>query len=118
VAGPCSCDGSTLAAMRNSSSRRRRRWQITIRQHSLSGASHFLDGFHAPNVSCCHPPCLKLPRRRHPLTHIVARSPDTDASPQVRIVSHAFDIIHLLSDQNPIQVLVDAIINRWVRGGM
>jgi small subunit ribosomal protein S5e len=36
----------------------------------------------------------------------------------VRIVSHAFDIIHLLSDQNPIQVLVDAIINRWVRGGM
>jgi hypothetical protein len=28
-------------------------------------------------------------------------------------VSHAFDIIHLLTDQNPIQVLVDAIINRW-----
>lgn len=28
-----------------------------------------------------------------------------------RIVSHAFDIVHLLSDQNPIQVLVDAIIN-------
>ncbi|KAL4545868.1 hypothetical protein Ndes2526B_g05000 [Nannochloris sp. 'desiccata'] len=28
-----------------------------------------------------------------------------------RIVSHAFDIIHLLTDQNPIQVLVDAIIN-------
>ena len=31
---------------------------------------------------------------------------------QVRIVQHAFDIIHLLTDQNPIQVLVDAIINR------
>lgn len=30
----------------------------------------------------------------------------------VRIVKHAFDIIHLLSDSNPIQVLVDAIINR------
>ncbi|KIY94142.1 40S ribosomal protein S5 [Monoraphidium neglectum] len=35
------------------------------------------------------------------------------AGQRVRIVSHAFDIIHLLSDQNPIQVLVDAIINRW-----
>ncbi|KIZ06350.1 40S ribosomal protein S5-1 [Monoraphidium neglectum] len=33
----------------------------------------------------------------------------------VRIVSHAFDIIHLLSDQNPIQVLVDAIINSGPR---
>jgi small subunit ribosomal protein S5e len=29
----------------------------------------------------------------------------------VRIVQHAFEIIHLLTDQNPIQVLVDAIIN-------
>lgn len=28
-----------------------------------------------------------------------------------RIVQHAFEIIHLLTDQNPIQVLVDAIIN-------
>jgi hypothetical protein len=32
---------------------------------------------------------------------------------KVRIVSHAFEIVHLLTDQNPIQVLVDAIINRW-----
>ena len=31
---------------------------------------------------------------------------------QVRIVRHAFDIINLLTDINPIQVLVDAIINR------
>ena len=31
---------------------------------------------------------------------------------QVRIVKHAFEIIHLLTDQNPIQVTVDAIINR------
>lgn len=31
---------------------------------------------------------------------------------QVRIVRHAFDIVNLLTDQNPIQVLVDAIINR------
>lgn len=31
---------------------------------------------------------------------------------QVRIVKHAFEIINLLTDQNPIQVLVDAIINR------
>ncbi len=36
-----------------------------------------------------------------------------DPRPQVRIVKHAFDIIHLLTDQNPIQVVVDAIINRW-----
>ena len=28
-----------------------------------------------------------------------------------RIVQHAFEIIYLLTDQNPIQVLVDAIIN-------
>ena len=30
----------------------------------------------------------------------------------VRIIKHAMEIIHLLSDQNPIQVIVDAIINR------
>ena len=29
----------------------------------------------------------------------------------VRIVQHAFDIVHLLTDSNPIQQLVDAIIN-------
>lgn len=29
-----------------------------------------------------------------------------------RIIEHTFDIIHLLSDQNPIQVVIDAIINR------
>lgn len=33
----------------------------------------------------------------------------------VRIVSHAFEIINLLTDQNPIQVLVDAIINTGPR---
>lgn len=31
----------------------------------------------------------------------------------VRIVKHAMEIIHLLTDQNPIQVIVDAVINRW-----
>lgn len=31
---------------------------------------------------------------------------------QVRIVKHSFEIINLVTDQNPIQVLVDAIINR------
>jgi len=31
---------------------------------------------------------------------------------QVRIVKHAFEIISLLTDQNPVQTLVDAIINR------
>jgi hypothetical protein len=31
----------------------------------------------------------------------------------VRIVRHAFDIINLLTDSNPIQILVDAIINRY-----
>ena len=30
----------------------------------------------------------------------------------VRIIKHSFEIVHLLTDQNPIQVLVDAIINR------
>ncbi|KAI6697894.1 hypothetical protein NL676_018013 [Syzygium grande] len=29
----------------------------------------------------------------------------------VRIVIHAMEIIHLLTDQNPIQVIVDAVIN-------
>ncbi|KAI9482186.1 ribosomal protein S5 [Coemansia sp. RSA 1085] len=33
----------------------------------------------------------------------------------VRIVQHAFEIINLLTDQNPIQVLVDAIINTGPR---
>jgi len=33
----------------------------------------------------------------------------------VRIVRHAMEIVHLLSDQNPIQVLVDAIINAGPR---
>ena len=32
-----------------------------------------------------------------------------------RILKHAFEIIHLLTDQNPIQVLVDAIINTGPR---
>jgi small subunit ribosomal protein S5e len=33
----------------------------------------------------------------------------------MRIVQHAFEIIHLLADKNPIQVLVDAIINAGPR---
>jgi small subunit ribosomal protein S5e len=33
----------------------------------------------------------------------------------VRIVMHAFEIIHLLTDANPIQVLVDAIVNTGPR---
>ena len=33
----------------------------------------------------------------------------------VRIIKHSFEIVHLLTDQNPIQVLVDAIINRCCR---
>ncbi|CAJ0766646.1 22827_t:CDS:2, partial [Entrophospora sp. SA101] len=33
----------------------------------------------------------------------------------LRIVKHAFEIIHLSTDQNPIQVLVDAIINTGPR---
>jgi len=32
----------------------------------------------------------------------------------VRIIKHAMEIIHLLTDQNPIQVIVDAVINRYV----
>ncbi|ORX89007.1 40S ribosomal protein S5 [Basidiobolus meristosporus CBS 931.73] len=33
----------------------------------------------------------------------------------VRIVKHAFEIINLLTDQNPVQVLIDAIINSGPR---
>jgi len=33
----------------------------------------------------------------------------------VRIVRHAMEIIHLLTDQNPVQVVVDAIINAGPR---
>ena len=33
----------------------------------------------------------------------------------VRIVAHAFEIIHLLTDLNPVQVLVDAIVNTGPR---
>lgn len=32
----------------------------------------------------------------------------------VRIVKHAMEIIHLLTDLNPIQVIVDAVINRYI----
>ena len=32
-----------------------------------------------------------------------------------RIVKHTFDIIHLLTDQNPIQIVVDAVINSGPR---
>lgn len=33
----------------------------------------------------------------------------------VRIVKHTLELIHLLTDQNPVQVLVDAIINSGPR---
>ena len=33
----------------------------------------------------------------------------------VRIVKHAFEIIHLLTGENPVQILVDAIINSGPR---
>ncbi|KNC46569.1 40S ribosomal protein S5 [Thecamonas trahens ATCC 50062] len=33
----------------------------------------------------------------------------------VRIIKHCFEIIHLLTDQNPIQVLVDAVANAGAR---
>lgn len=32
----------------------------------------------------------------------------------VRIVKHAMEIIHLLTDANPIQIIVDAVINRHI----
>jgi small subunit ribosomal protein S5e len=32
-----------------------------------------------------------------------------------RIVNHAFEIVHLLTDQNPLQVLVDAVQNTGPR---
>jgi len=33
----------------------------------------------------------------------------------VRIVKHAFEIIALMTDQNPIQVLIDAVVNASIR---
>ncbi|KAJ3329942.1 ribosomal protein S5 [Blyttiomyces sp. JEL0837] len=33
----------------------------------------------------------------------------------VRIIKHSFEIVHLLTDQNPIQILIDAIINTGPR---
>ncbi|KEH24339.1 40S ribosomal protein S5 [Medicago truncatula] len=33
----------------------------------------------------------------------------------VRIIKHAMEIIHLLTDQNPIQVIVDAVVNSGPR---
>ena len=33
----------------------------------------------------------------------------------VRIVKHALEIIHVLTEQNPIQVVVDAIVNSGAR---
>merc|ERR1712216_1071493 len=33
----------------------------------------------------------------------------------MRIVKHAFEIVHLLTDQNPVQVLVDAVVNSGPR---
>ena len=33
----------------------------------------------------------------------------------VRIVRHALELIHILTDQNPVQVFVDAIINSGPR---
>eukprot|EP00483_Globobulimina_turgida_P012303 UN12325 len=33
----------------------------------------------------------------------------------VRIIKHAFEIINLLTDKNPLQVLVDAVINAGPR---
>ena len=33
----------------------------------------------------------------------------------VRIIKHAMEIIHLLTDANPIQVIIDAIVNRYKR---
>ena len=36
----------------------------------------------------------------------------------VRIFKHAVEIIHLLADQNPILVIVDAVINRYVCAGI
>lgn len=33
----------------------------------------------------------------------------------VRIIKHAMEIIHLLTDANPIQIIVDAVINRQIQ---
>lgn len=50
----------------------------------------------------CYSACFQIT----PLSNLVCNPV------QVRIVQHSMDIIHLLTDQNPIQVVVDAIINR------
>ena len=52
-------------------------------------------------------------RPAKPLSTIETR--DIARIHQVRILRHAMEIIHLLTDQNPIQVVVDAIINSGPR---
>ncbi|MFS8007595.1 putative ribosomal protein S5/S7 [Helianthus anomalus] len=32
----------------------------------------------------------------------------------VRIVKHAMEIIHLFTDATPIQIILDAVINRYI----
>ena len=51
------------------------------------------------------------------LTNSLMKSGRNDGKKQmaVRIIKHAFEIVHLLTGENPIQVLVDAIINTGPR---
>jgi small subunit ribosomal protein S5e len=58
------------------------------------------------------PPAQPAPARRLTASLMMHGRNNGKKLLAVRIVKHAFDIIHLLSDTNPIQVLVDAIINR------
>jgi len=50
-----------------------------------------------------------------PVAYTPHPPPPLPRAQAVRIVAHAFEIVHLLTDQNPIQVLVDAIVNTGPR---
>lgn len=88
---------------------RQRRWRELAEQPPASAASK-CRGSEPPR-----PPLAPLPSRVPPrrLTNSLMQHGRNNGKKlmAVSIVQHAFEIVHLLTDQNPVQVLVDAIIN-------
>ncbi len=58
----------------------------------------------------CWTTCI-CKRRAHDIAEFLGSA---NPASQVEIVRNACEIIHLLTDSNPIQVIVDAVINRSV----
>jgi len=77
-------------------------------------------GFVGARARCCHRPLsegllLCCARDMRSLTNSMMMHGRNNGKKimAVRIVKHAMEIIHLLTDQNPIQVVVEAIQNRY-----